>query len=204
MYLPDNRPVFGSDLSDLGRRLGYTGADMRWLFGMSGPDWFETIGALRPRIVKDPARAILVRLLDESPELSPIAPKPNPKWIFDTLREIHGPEITKKRFGLAFGRHASAGRRWIEEGAPPDPSAERLMEIWCWTLAQGKGSIFLHLEYLAETEAKARGIVDLRRGGSWNRPVPPEILARRRYAAQKRRTCFNRPRRHSGHLDRPA
>lgn len=204
MSIPDDRPVLGSDLAALCNELGLTITDMRWLFGMAAPDWSETTAALRPRLVKDPARAILARLLDESPELLPIMLNPRTTEIFQKIREIHGPEITRKRFGLAFGRHAGAGYRWIVEGAAPDPSAARLMAIWCLAMALGKGSIFLHLEYLAEVEAKARGIVDLRRGGSWRKPVPAEVLARRKYAAQKRRNCFNRPRRRPDQLDHSA
>lgn len=204
MSIPDDRPVLGIDLATLCNELGLTVTDMRWLFGMAATDWSETTAASRPRLVKDPARAILARLLDESPELLPITLKPRTREIFKQVREIHGPEITFKRFGLAFGRHAGAGYRWVVKGETPDPSAARLMAIWCFSMALGKGSIFLHLEYLAETEAKARGIVDLRRGGSWRKPVPAEVLARRKYAAQKRRTCFNRPRRHPLPVDHSA
>lgn len=200
MFIPDDRPVLGSDLLAFRGRHGFTVDDMLWLLGMMVPDWLETTGSARPRMVKDQARSMLMRLVDECPELNPISRRPNPKWLFERIREIHGPSITLKRFSLAFGRTSGAAYRWLRFGARPDPAAARLMAIWVAAEASGKGSIFPYLEHLAETEARARGICDLHRGGSWRQPVPADVLARPKRAFQKRRSHAYRPR-HRATLD---
>ncbi len=195
MFIPDNRPVLGSDLVAFRDRYDLTNDDMMWMLGMSPTDWFETTGSARPRMLKDEARAILMRFVDECPELSPLGRRPNAGWLFEKLTEAHGPETTLKRFSLAFGRTSGAAFRWVRHGARPDPAAARLMAIWLAADARGMGSIFPHLEHLADTEAKARGVADLRRGGSWRKPVAAHVLARSPRAPQKRRTHVYSPRR---------
>lgn len=194
MFIPDNRPVLGCDLVAFRDRHDLSADDMMWLLGMMPPDWFETTGSSRPRLLKDPARSILMRLVDECPELSPLARRPNASWLFQRIRELHGPEVTLKRFSLAFGRTSGAAHRWVNLGARPDPAAARLMAIWVIAEARGMGSIFPYLEQLAETEAKARGISDLRRSGSWRKSAPAHILAGPRRAPYRRRSHAYSPR----------
>lgn len=195
MFIPDNRPVLGSDLVSFRDRHDLTADDMMWLLGMMPTDWFETTGSVRPRLLKDPARSILMRFVDECPELNPLGRRPNPKWLFERIRELHGPGVTLKRFSLAFGRTSGAAYRWVRFGARPDPAAARLMAIWVIAEARGKGSIFPYLEHLAETEARSRGIADLLRSGSWRKSAPAHILARPQRAPYRRRSHAYSPRR---------
>jgi hypothetical protein len=195
MTIPADRPVYGSDLVLLRQELGLSVEDLLWALGMMRLDWFETSRSRYPRVVKDPARAIHARVLAERPELSLVGTRPDPKALFARLRDLHGSEMTLKRFSLAFGRSAGAAYRWTMLDDIPDRSAARLMEIWYLAEAQGKGSIFPYFERLAEIEAAARGIADLRRGGSWRKPAKPEVTAKPPRALQKRKSCRNRPRR---------
>lgn len=195
MTIPPDRPVYGSDLVLLREELDLSVEDLLWALGMMRLDWFETSRSRYPRVVKDPARAIHARLLAERPELSLVGTRPDPKVLFTRLRELHGPEMTLRRFSLAFGRSAGAAYRWTMLDDVPDRSAARLMAIWYLAEAQGQGSIFPYFEQLAETEAAARGIEDLRRGGSWRKPARPEVTAKPPRALQKRKSCRNRPRR---------
>lgn len=192
--IPTDRPVNGDDLRALKGDHALTDREMLWLLGMEPPDWYATIKATRPRPMKDAARAVMVRLLAEHPELMLIPQQPNPRYIFECVRDAHGPTITMKRFGLAFGRMGNAARRWIVDGQYPDPSTERLMTMWMMAWRNDGISIFLAIERLAHTEATARGIPDLHRQGTWQAPMPAETRQRRSRALTKRKSCFNRRR----------
>lgn len=199
MEIPSDRPVFGSDLVHLRQERSLSVEDLLWLLGMTRPDWAETSLSRSPRLVKDPARAIHARALAARPELSLVGTRPDPAALFESLRAHHGSELTLRRFSLAFGRSAGSAYRWIELGDAPDRAVSRLMEIWYLAEAQGQGSVFPYFEHLAEIEAAARGIADLRRGGSWRKPARPEVTAKPPRALQKRKTCRNRPRRAQPH-----
>lgn len=195
MNIPDDRPVLGSDLVLLRQERGFTVDDLLWMLGMTQLDWAETSLSRSPRLVKDPARAIHARALANHPEFSLVGARPDPTVLFEHLRAHHGSEMTLRRFSLAFGRSAGSAQRWLARNETPDRSVLRLMEIWYLAKAQGRGSVFPYFERLAEIEAAARGIADLRRGGSWRKPAKPEVTAKPPRALQKRKSCRNRPRR---------
>lgn len=99
-------------------------ADFLWLFGLNPGHWSEITGRSE-EAVKDPAVAILGRFLNEHPEAGIIPPTPQPAEIYDFFNL--GTSITLKEFGLAFGRHMSAGHRWVSAGKETPAILHRMM-----------------------------------------------------------------------------
>ncbi len=119
--IPKDRPVTGHDLEDLREKLALSVTDLCWLFGLSMPNWGK-IKKAGPEPVKDPAVALLARFLDSYPEACPIPRPPEPGDVAERL-----PELSRKTLGIALGREASAGYRWVVQGGRTSPILNRLL-----------------------------------------------------------------------------
>ena len=160
--IPKDRPVTGHDLEDLREKLALSVTDLCWLFGLSMPNWGK-IKKAGPEPVKDPAVALLARFLDSYPEACPIPRPPEPGDVAERL-----PELSRKTLGIALGREASAGYRWVVQGGRTSPILNRLLLILSIHLdEQGTSKAWQEWHSLVSTEATARGIENIWRSGSW-------------------------------------
>lgn len=164
--IPKDRPVTGHDLEDLREKLALSVTDLCWLFGLSMPNWGK-IKKAGADPVKDPAVALLARYLDAHPEACPIPRSPEPGEVAERL-----PELSRKTLGIALGREASAGYRWVVQGGRTSPILNRLLLILSMHLDENGSRGWQDWQTLVSTEAGARGINNIWRSGSWRqRPV---------------------------------
>lgn len=166
--IPENRPVIGSDLEDIRIMNGMSVADACWLFGMSPTKWTYVAkkGANQP---VSSTLALLARALDRDPPIRLLPEMPNATEISSLLNGVS--EVDKKRLAIISGNEACGGYRWLVLGTRQPAELQRL--FYCLKqrlLMAPKGR---RVEVLAdwfktvENEARARGITDIFRTGSW-------------------------------------
>lgn len=177
--IPSNRPVLGRDLDDVKMQFGLSTADACWLFGMSITKWTHVArqGANEP--VTDPVMALLIRFLDQHPELSVVPKLPDGPEMFELINSVT--PIDQKRFAIMMGAEASAGYRWRKEGARQAPTLLRLMYFMKLSLLGRPASDRLTLlndwSKTVEAEGRARGVDDVFRLGRWRPKAPKEDKA---------------------------
>lgn len=164
--IPSNRPVIGHDLEDLREKLALSVTDLCWLFGLSMPNWGK-IKRDGDKPVKDPAVALLARFLDQYPEYCPIPRHPTPQEVADLM-----PELSRKTLGIALGREASAGYRWVVQGGRTSPILNRLMLALSQRLGRHHKDAWREWQKMVATEAEARGVENIWKSGSWRDQKP--------------------------------
>lgn len=162
LFRPDT-PVTGEGLDHLRHKLGYSMADMCWLFGMPANKWTTYVRKNGKDAVKDESVEIMARLLDAHPEASPIPPMPTIESIHQKLASALGPEATYRRLAVLFGRHGSGGSRWISAGGRTPPLLRHIGHVTAWMMhndAKGSANAIKEWEDLVRDVARARGIKD--------------------------------------------
>jgi len=178
--MPRRGPITGNDLEDLRRILGISVTDLTFLFGFSMPQWGRVKKAANSP-VRDPAVALLVRWWLKHPETCPIHQAPSPTFVRDSINDAlarnkkdgdnasaPGP-ISKKDFGLSFGREMSAGYRWTRDNGRLPPVLNRLLTIAQEQINRNPETFWEEWIELVEEEAGARGIDDLWTEGNWHK-----------------------------------
>lgn len=163
--IPANRPVIGHDLEDLREKLALSVTDLCWLFGLSMPNWGK-IKREGEKPVKDPAVALLTRFLDQYPEFCPIPRHPDPNEIAEMM-----PGLSRKTLGIALGREASAGYRWVVQGGRTSPILNRLMLVLSQRMNQTSTQAWRDWQEMVQVEARARGVSNIWKSGSWRDSV---------------------------------
>lgn len=182
--IPSNRPVIGADLLDLRERLQLKSQDIAWLLGLSMTKWMMIVNKDRNQPVKDPTLALVVRVLDEFPELNPIPRAPSAAEIM-SLADAEIPKssdeqefpLTKKKLSILFGAEASSGYRWLETDSGISPVLGRLFSLFQRgnSMAGSRAAFNQRWVDRVETEARARGISEIFRWGRWvpsTKPMP--------------------------------
>ncbi|PKU21957.1 hypothetical protein [Telmatospirillum siberiense] len=179
--MPRRGPITGNDLEDLRKILGLSVTDLTFLFGFSMPHWGK-IKKAADNPVRDPAVALLARWWLAHPETCPIHQSPTPAFVRDSINEIlatdplgedaplNGP-VSKKDFGLSFGREMSAGYRWTRDNGKVPPVLNRLLTIAQEQINRNPETFWKEWIGLVEEEAKARGIDDLWAEGNWHKDL---------------------------------
>lgn len=104
------RPVTGADLDAVRQLFGLPVADAIWLFGLSPNKWSEMVKHANDPL-KDPTLALLVRFLDQHPEISIV-----PKWpdIRDMYEEFNKSQAwSRDDFSVSFGYERTSTTRWL-------------------------------------------------------------------------------------------
>jgi hypothetical protein len=157
------KPVTGRDLDMLRTRLGgLTVTDACWLFGLQRNRWYKLVNDPMP--LEDVSLALVVRMLDQYPELCPIKPAPRPDWMFHWLKEVN-PTLDQRTFALLFGREKSAAHRWLKLSSSVSPKIARLFSLAQTMLVTGMDPTEV-MGPLAVAEGSARGL-DIMRDGIW-------------------------------------
>jgi hypothetical protein len=155
--------VTGQGLDDLRHKLGYSVADMCWIFGMPANKWTTYVRKDGAQPVRDESVEILARLLDAHPAASPIPPMPTIEAIFEKLAKTLGPTATYRRLAVLFGRHGSGGSRWISAGGRTPPLLRHIAHATDWMMrndATGGSDAVREWEDTVRAVANARGIKD--------------------------------------------
>lgn len=167
--IPTNRAVLGRDLDDVKMQFGLSTADACWLFGMSITKWTQIVRKAVDEPVTDPTLALLVRYLDQHPELSVIPKLPDGEEMFELINTIIPTD--QKKFSILMGSEASAAYRWRRVGSRQSPTLLRLMFYMKMSLLGRTDSERLQLisewQKTVELEGRARGVDDVFRRGRW-------------------------------------
>jgi hypothetical protein len=170
--IPAFRPVLGKDLQTIAQLFGLKSADAIALFGLSITKWGALINAEPEKPISDLSLALLVRFLDNHPDLA-IGPKyPGVAEMFELINTITPTD--QKTFSVLFGSDATAAYRWLKKGSKKTPAVERLMfHLKNHLLSKPKKPAQIRQAALAEwqqtvaLEAKLRGSEDIFRTGKW-------------------------------------
>lgn len=170
MPIPKNRPVIGRDLDDLREKLGLSTADACWLFGLSMNAWAAAAKADPDAPVENPSLALLVRFLDQHPEVVVIPKMPAPQEIADLVNEVT--ETPQRALSVLLGNEGTAAYRWLKVGVKAPPTVQRLMFGLKQALLR-RPEVAKKIELLndwratVETEAKARGEANIFGTAKW-------------------------------------
>lgn len=202
--IPSTRPVLGKDLDAVRQQYGLLTSDACWLFGLSITRWMQIVRQAAELPVKDPTLALLVRFLDQHPELSVIPKFPSVAEMYDMVKGIQ--DTDQKRFSIMFGSEASATYRWLKAGSRQSPAVNRLMHYLKSALLsrqpEKRAELLEGWRETVSKEAMARGVPDVFKSGQWNpkgvaeesaklaaaipessKPTPKKGLAKRAKAA---------------------
>ena len=173
--IPLNRPVVGKDLDSVRQEFGMLTSDACWVFGMSITKWTEVVRKNADKPLNDPSLALLVRFLDQHPELQIVPKFPEAQEMFRLVQEIQ--DIDQKRFSVLFGSEFSATYRWLKPGSRMSPAVARLMHYMRLHLLASKprsrAEVLQDWRTTVELEARARGAKDVFKSGDWGRPKKP-------------------------------
>lgn len=167
--IPDNRPVLGKDLDAVRQQFGLLTSDACWLFGLSITRWTQIVRKAAELPVKDPTLALLVRFLDQHPEL-PVIPKfPTASEAFELINSVQ--ETDQKRLSVLFGSEASAAYRWLR-GGRQSPAVNRLMHFLKLAMLahpfEKRAEVLDEWSATVVKEAEARKAPDIFKTGKWN------------------------------------
>lgn len=170
--IPGFRPVMGKDLATIAQGFGLKSADSIALFGLSITKWGALINGEPDKAVSDLSLALLVRFLDNNPDLA-IGPKyPGVAEMFELINTITPTD--QKTFSILFGSDATAAYRWLKKGSSMSPAVERLMfHLKNHILSKPAKPEHIRLAALTEwqetvaLEASLRGSEDIFRTGKW-------------------------------------
>lgn len=167
--LPTNRPVLGKDLDAVRQQFGLLTNDIIWVLGLSITRWMQIVRQAGNEPVKDPTLALLVRFLDQHPELPVVPRHPTPQEMFEMLNEVA--EVDPKRFSILFGSEVSAAYRWMRPDARPSSAVNRLMHFMRITMlmrdTSSRAQLLEDWRKTVDLEARARGSEDIFRTGKW-------------------------------------
>lgn len=169
--IPTNRPVIGKDLDTVRQQFGLLTADAIWLYGLSPNKWTTLVRQQPNEPIPDPTLALLVRFLDQHPELSIIPRWPSPRETFDCLNATQ--KLTQGDFSLLLGFERSAAPRWFKpRGARQSATLSRLMLCLKTTIlsmrTEDRGQLMDDWRELVKNEAEVRGVDDLFDAGRWS------------------------------------
>lgn len=171
--IPTNRPVIGRDLDAVRQSFGLLTADACWLFGISITRWMQIVRQNPEAPVKDPSLALLVRFLDQHPELSIIPKFPGPHEMFNLVNSVV--QTDKKRFSVIFGSEGSAAYRWLGANSRQSPAVNRLMLYMKAALLsrppEERVELMEKWRDTVEAEATSRGAQDVFKTCRWG-PAP--------------------------------
>jgi hypothetical protein len=170
MAIPTNRAVLGKDLDAVRLQYGLLTSDACWLFGLSITKWTQVVRQAGEFPLKDPTLALLVRFLDQHPELSVIPRFPKVDEMFAMVNAIQ--ETDQKRFSVLFGSEASAAFRWLKSDSRQSPAVRRLMHYmksaFLARQPERRADLLEKWRATVASEAVARGVPDVFKTGNWN------------------------------------
>lgn len=168
--IPNDRPVLGKDLDTVRQQFGILTSDACWLFGLSMTRWMHIVRRDAELPVTDPTLALLVRLLDQHPELSVIPKFPDADEMFELVSKIQ--ETNQRKFAVLFGSEASAAYRWLKAGGRQSPAVSRLMFFLKLGLmakpSEKRGEMLDEWQETVRQEAISRDVPDVFASGKWN------------------------------------
>lgn len=182
--IPTNRPVMGKDLEAVAQQFRMLTSDACWIFGLSITRWTQIVRNSPDDPLTDPTLALLVRFLDDNPDLTLLPQFPTAPEMFEEINRIQ--QIDQKRFAVMFGNESSATYRWLKPGARMSPAVGRLMYYMRMALLSAppdkRQKMLEQYRKTVTTEGKARGVSDVFTAGSWNNKAIRDAIAAKKKA----------------------
>ncbi len=156
------RPTRGEDLLMLQRKLGYSNHDMQWMLGLNTLAYQKAVSVKGGRSPLNMPVALVIRLLRENAEFSPIPSEPRPKEFFELCRAVD-PDFSAAKFATLFGRGETSAYRWLKNEKVSMTKSVRRWMLVMWralvtapTKAERKSRLDGFFETVVD-EAGARG-----------------------------------------------
>lgn len=202
-FIPTNRPVLGKDLDAMRQSFGITTTDALFLFGLSITRWMYAVRRDAELPLADTSLALLLRFMDQNPDLFLLPKFPTPPDVFDSIKEHV--QMHPRHFSLIMGAESTASNRWLSGSGRQSPSVMRLLWYVNEALNQASGKpsqanqsaegldpeeLIERLIETAKLEATLRGTPDLFKAGRWpvikqrDRDVPRDTKRSRSIAAK--------------------
>lgn len=169
--IPKKRPVLGSDLLELQKKLDASTAEMHYILRMTPNEWADTVNAGRAKPITSIPVEIIVRVLDEFPELSPIPPLPDPKEVYEIVKGVR--DIPASRFAVLCGSEKTAAVRWFTQEGRQHPKSSRVLELLSGRLKRAanprdQADRLYEWEQMVKNIGLAREVADVTAAGSWS------------------------------------
>ncbi|MCK9687349.1 hypothetical protein [Scleromatobacter humisilvae] len=168
--IPTDRPVLGRDLEAIAQAHGLQASDAIWMLGLTPNKWSDFVRAAPEQPVGDPTLALLVRILDQNPELRLIPEFPTPAEMRELFVDQLG--VSPREFSVLMGFQATAGDRWIRMRSRISATTYHLFWALQRTLQQlpksEREKFIAGWRDTVAQEASTRGVEDVFRAGSWS------------------------------------
>lgn len=153
-------PITGKMLNVLKAKLGTRTSSLLWLFGWGSSQWINMTKKGAGQMTGQ--HAMLIRLLMDRPDLSPIPEPPSGQEVYNMLLEVD-PSLTPREFPVLLGLEPGSKDRLLEPGASRTATVNHLLliiknEMDRLTSAKEKREFALYFRSIAETEAESRGL----------------------------------------------
>lgn len=173
LLIPSHRPVTGADLDVVRQSYGLLMADACFLFGLSPNKWMELVRKNPNEPIADATLALLVRFLDQHPELSLIPRWPDVQEMFDLMKDAKE-DLTREQFSIQLGFERTAATRWFLTKGRQTAGLSRLLYCFREVLTpmdklERKKLVDDWLNTVSK-EAETRGVPDIfnkKTGGRW-------------------------------------
>ena len=118
--------------------------------------------------LRDPTLALLVRFLEENPNLSVVPEFPGPFEMYKLVSKVQS--VDRTRFSVLFGSEALAAYHWLKPGSGVSPAVGRLMLYFKLALQSrdpnDRAEVVDQWRSTVTEEAQARGVLDIFRTGA--------------------------------------
>lgn len=175
LLIPSHRAVTGADLDMVRQSYGLLMADACFLFGLSPNKWMEIVRKHPNDAIQDATLALLVRFLDQHPELSLIPRWPDTREMFDFFKDAKE-DITREQFSVQLGFERTAATRWFTTKGRQTAGLARLLYCFREVLEpldrKGREKLLSDWQKTVGNEALQRGVPDIfnkdpKVGGRW-------------------------------------
>lgn len=153
-------PISGEMLNLLKATLGTKTSSLLWLFGWGSPQW-SNMSKRGPNELPG-QHSLMIRLLMERPDLSPIPTPPSGQELYDLL-STYDPTLTPREFAVLLGLEPGSKDRLLDDFSEKTSTVNHYMMIIKNELEElktkkQKVDFVKFLREIAEEEAEARGL----------------------------------------------
>ena len=154
------QPIDGKMLNILKGTLGTRTSSLLWLFGWGSPQWTQATKREAGEFAGQ--HALMIRLLMDRPDLSPIPNPPSSREVYELLA-TYDPTLTPREFPVLLGLQPGSKDRMLDDEATKTAVVNHYLliikqEMDRLETAKQKRKFVSYLRSIAEEEAESRGL----------------------------------------------